>query len=768
MSRNLMPKSGAMAPYIVVNRDAAVAGVFSVDGEAGSIVLTSKYLQISKYNLDQQELNTRLTGIDSSIKSNTDAIGNINIALGSMNTTIASKAAKGANNDITELNALTKAITLAQGGTGATDAYGARTNIGLAHLTTGADRAYMSDPTSTNYLFVAKDGDWGVVKSGGTPYIPLPIHSGGTGATTAAEALVKLMDGKPLPLAADGQAPYDAVTVRQLANISGGGNASMSGVMNNFIGAVEWFNGNRTKLPAGYIPADGQLVSRTDNKTADLWSAVSGGLFYAVSDALWISSGDPVRPYAWRASYSTGDGSTTFRVPDLNGTQLNSLKHLFLSGSSGATNEPSANQVWNQAAPNITGAFAGGSTTTGKWLAPVIVGDNSQALFVKLSPDSQMAVAAHGTDLVTSNNYVALDASRSNKTYGRGNAYQNDPGGTGPMGDLYPNHATGIWIIRANGSYSAAKTAYHVINGDTARPADGTTTYGGFVHSQYRIGETVNHTALVVSGKRFGTNYSTAVLQALNNENGDLANLEVQSNGVVNLPTSINNKSWVKAFGSAGLHLDAYTTAKDMHTLPGGGCGVSGYERNDVELNNPNAGIGNGAYVNWLKGNWYDAYYMLGGTRGAGTNLTRFLLRLKPDQSAAYYDWSFEPGGSVTAMGPYNNVSDIRTKTDIVKVTNALEAVTNWNGVTFNKLGNKTREVGIIAQDIEPWCPEAISITTTTDSEGNVLEDMKSVNYSGLTAAYHTEAIKELVGIINEMKDTISDLKAEIEQLKAK
>ena len=46
MSRNLMPRSGAIAPYIVVNRDAVVAGVFAVDGEAGSVDLTSKYLQI--------------------------------------------------------------------------------------------------------------------------------------------------------------------------------------------------------------------------------------------------------------------------------------------------------------------------------------------------------------------------------------------------------------------------------------------------------------------------------------------------------------------------------------------------------------------------------------------------------------------------------------------------------------------------------------------------------------------------------------------------
>lgn len=41
------------------------------------------------------------------------------------------KAAKGANNDITELNGLTKAITLSQGGHGATTADGARSALGV-------------------------------------------------------------------------------------------------------------------------------------------------------------------------------------------------------------------------------------------------------------------------------------------------------------------------------------------------------------------------------------------------------------------------------------------------------------------------------------------------------------------------------------------------------------------------------------------------------------------------------------------------------------
>ncbi|AXC41793.1 tail fiber protein [Salmonella phage S132] len=761
MSRNLMPKSGAMAPYIVVNRDAAVAGVFSIDGEAGAVVLTSKYLQISKYNLDQQALATRLTGIDSSIQSNTEAIGNINTAIGSINSSLSAKAAKGANNDITELNALTKAITVSQGGTGATSPYGARLALELNHLTKSTDVSYMGSPDGSKLLYISNEGAWGVTAEGGGTNYALPITHGGTGALSAAEALVKLMDGKPLPLAADGQAPYDAVTVRQLSNISGGGNASMSGVMNNFIGAVEWFNGNRTKLPAGYIPADGQLVSRTDTRTRDLWSAVSGGLFYAVSDALWISSGDPVRPYAWRASYSTGDGSTTFRIPDLNGTQLNSLKHLFLSGSSGATNEPSANQVWAQSSPNMVGSFPtaiasqfelGMNRYSERFGLPGVFGAENS---ITTAPDG-----SHKSQSVTGDNPygITFNAAFASKTYGRGPAYQTDPGGTGPIGDLYPNHATGIWIIRANGSFNAAGSQYHVINGDSTRPADGTTTYGGFAHSDYRIGETVNHSALIVSAKRFGNPYSVAVLQSYNNETGDLANLEVQSNGVVNLPTSINNKSWIKAFGANGLHLDAATTAQDLHTMPGGGCGVSQAERNAIELNNNPGAVGSGGYVNWLQGWWYDDRFQFGAIRSGSTVLDAVALSTYSN-ALGLKQWFFRANdgriastaGTIAIEG-----SDIKLKENIVRAPEgALDRITKITPREFDWKAGGRHDRGYIAQELRDVDPTYVYSSTVGEGE-----EVLNVSTSAL--------ISDLIAAVTTLKQELDSAKLEIKKLKAK
>ncbi|QXV85091.1 tail fiber protein [Escherichia phage TrudiGerster] len=181
MSRNLMPKSGAMAPYVVVNRDAAVAGVFSVDGEAGAVVLTSKYLQITKYTTDK-------TATDAAIKSINDSIGNINTALGGINTTLDTKAAKGANNDIIELNALTKAITIAQGGTGATTLPDAKTALQVDRLRQQDNGTFVTSPDGKYSLFIYNSGDFGLINSSTAAVQAMKVQFGGTGAYDAKTA----------------------------------------------------------------------------------------------------------------------------------------------------------------------------------------------------------------------------------------------------------------------------------------------------------------------------------------------------------------------------------------------------------------------------------------------------------------------------------------------------------------------------------------------------------------------------------------------------
>lgn len=68
--RKMQVERGNLAPYIVVNRDAAVAGVFSVDGERGSVNLEGKYAKISDVSSSNQEiekLKPRVTAVESGL-----------------------------------------------------------------------------------------------------------------------------------------------------------------------------------------------------------------------------------------------------------------------------------------------------------------------------------------------------------------------------------------------------------------------------------------------------------------------------------------------------------------------------------------------------------------------------------------------------------------------------------------------------------------------------------------------------------------------------
>lgn len=144
------------------------------------------------------------------------------------------------------------------------------------------------------------------------------------------------------------------------------------------LGFIEWFNGNRTKVRIGTLPADGQLLKRADYP--GLWAEIERGAFECVTDAVWLDNS--VNDY--RACYSYGDGSTTFRLPDLNGMQANSKKGLFLRGSGtkavgrvegDAIRDIQGTTPWKSYlgdsggaytnSTSVTGAFVSGTRTTG-------------------------------------------------------------------------------------------------------------------------------------------------------------------------------------------------------------------------------------------------------------------------------------------------------------------------------------------------------------------------------------------------------------------
>lgn len=110
--------------------------------------------------------------------------------------------------------------------------------------------------------------------------------------------------------------------------------------------------------------------------------------------------------------------------------------------------------------------------------------------------------------------------------------------------------------------------------------------------------------------------------------------------------------------------------------------------------------------------------------------------------------WNFYVSGNANAPGSWVNGSDERHKSNIECVKNPLAAVLSWRGCTYDKLDGGS-EVGLIAQDVESFCPEAVINTGRREfSNGKVIEDFKSLNTAGVSAAYHNEAIKSLFSLV--------------------
>lgn len=101
-----------------------------------------------------------------------------------------------------------------------------------------------------------------------------------------------------------------------------------------------------------------------------------------------------------------------------------------------------------------------------------------------------------------------------------------------------------------------------------------------------------------------------------------------------------------------------------------------------------------------------------------------------------------QPGGNLVMVGNVTAYSDVRLKSDISTISDALEKVSQMRGVYFTKDGNKN--TGVIAQEVQEVLPEVV----IENSDG-----------------YLSVAYGNIVGVLIE---AIKELKAEIETLKNK
>ncbi|HHH0040763.1 TPA: phage tail protein, partial [Yersinia enterocolitica] len=141
----------------------------------------------------------------------------------------------------------------------------------------------------------------------------------------------------PVILAGDATNPKGAVTKQQLDAKPAGGLPLL----------FSWWEENRTHIPEGTAPRDGQELSRA--LFPDAWAAAQAkGL--VITEAEWQA--DPLKRMKW----SSGNGTTTFRLPDENGKSPGSVGAPVRRGD-GAKSNGVTGTIQMDAARNITGSF---------------------------------------------------------------------------------------------------------------------------------------------------------------------------------------------------------------------------------------------------------------------------------------------------------------------------------------------------------------------------------------------------------------------------
>jgi hypothetical protein len=108
--------------------------------------------------------------------------------------------------------------------------------------------------------------------------------------------------------------------------------------------------------------------------------------------------------------------------------------------------------------------------------------------------------------------------------------------------------------------------------------------------------------------------------------------------------------------------------------------------------------------------------------------------------------YTLDVSGTIRATNDIIAFSDARVKENVETISDAVEKVLCLRGVTFNKIGEEKRSIGVIAQEVEQIIPEAVYTAE---------DDMKAVAYGNMVGLL-IEAIKEQQSQIDQLKAIIN------------
>lgn len=545
--------------------------------------------------------------------------------------------------------------------------------------------------------------------------------------------------------AADASDNMGSVTLRQLNAKFAQGSGSSSGtthVVSDYIGAIQWFNGSRAAIPVGYVPADGQLLNRTDYP--ELWDTLSRSLLNIVSDKEWLNTPDK------RASFSSGNGSTTFRVPDINGKQSGSLKGLFVRGDGYAA----SGTVNGDAIRNISGKISAAGAVAWQEATGVLEAYGATAPYADDVPNSQQLPTQ-----------LKFDASRVVPT----------------ADENRPVSANFIAIIRVNNILSV-NTRQEIVTAQSNVPANGSVVSGGVLETSLSVKGGKYASASINSIKTVGVDgvgiqfntvdYSTKTpttrQYTLNSDSGEIFTYSNPAMGRNKLELGTASTYNVGQDGAVIPVLNqsnVFSMPQVIRTYGGGNTNLC--------LEN-SAGWGAGGTI--VTGQvyrgplltsscpmWGDlqrgirADFFIEECAGYSTQAT---ISLK-DWSQNWHYWVFKNDNNAYSSGTWISSSDKRLKTEFKVIgsdTDILEQCKSFRGYVFKRKTNNHYEAGFIAQDIEKVLPESVYVNQDiTLNDGTVVKDSLSLDY-GAMSAYNHECILALISKVDELTKKIESL----------
>lgn len=725
MSRELMPKSGIMMPHVVINRDAAVVGVSTVDGVAGAVNLTDKYLQKT------DAASTYLTRAEGATKTFvTDAIGPImSGALFKDDPVVANDVAfrsGGANGvESVDMIKVTPENTIKLGSYASSvqgvEIHSAGRLQVVDQNDSGIETKY--PVYSKRYRPEIEDLPFAAIGSYVKDSKGRTVGVTRTGINSDIKQLTQKVTFTQPVTVADAVGDYDAVTLRQLRNSGGGsGGPTMSGISNFGIGDFH-LRDSRAFIPAFEVTSDGQLLNRADYP--DLWAYAQ--LLTPITDAEWLA--DRTK----RGRYSLGNGTTTFRIPDRNGVQEGSIRALYGRGDGGMSD---ANGLtFESAAPNITGSVAGYSGSSYAQLFGVTTGAfvTNNSLFPEGRGDS---IPDHQITIDGRLNTLNIDASRSNSVYGASND------------EIMGRNFVGVWTIRAHGGFTAANTSWSVVNSDTNRPPKGTKASSGSVVAEYKIGSEVEaSTTLQTDAYIDGAYYG--IINVYNKTKRVTKQLAFDDSG------TLNSDRYVARFGTL-MSWSETGSRRGTFSIDNQGIGAN-YSFNSIlsASQATQSGYKTTTHVGMIHndaGSFADSCWHVAGDEN---NQFGCRLTLRPNRNEIFY-YAWQPGSSGTYTLAMNPVSDERLKHNIQDISpdEAIRAIKGLDFKSFvynNDEQGRTRR-GIIAQQAEKVEPLYV----------------KTRNFHGNDGVEQEQKELDATPMLLDTMQVVQDLLKRIELLEAK